>query len=303
MRNWKYLFWLLAVMLLSACQPADSYQGRVILSGSHQLGEDEVVPGDLVVVDGEVVLEQGSRVEGSLLVLGGSVSLDGVIEGDITILRGKLQFREQARVKGNLNAGGGHLLGWQEAAVGGEITENIGWELPGELMMEPNLNLGEQMIRRIVFSLTTSVLVFLWARFLPGPVQRVGDAAVDHPLVCGALGVLVFIVGPVLVVQMVFTVVLIPVAGLTLILGALTALYGLAGLGIKLGSWFQEQSGLTMARAAQAAWGSFLISLLIQGLNFVPLLGGMTAILITAVILGAVLLTRFGTRVFIPDQV
>ncbi|MDZ7844616.1 MAG: hypothetical protein U5K99_07440 [Anaerolineales bacterium] len=72
MRNWICLFWLLAVMLLSACQPADSYQGRVILDGSHQPGKDEVVPGDLLVVDGEAALDQGSRVDVSLQVLANS---------------------------------------------------------------------------------------------------------------------------------------------------------------------------------------------------------------------------------------
>lgn len=46
-------------VLLSACQPADFYQGRVNLNGSHQPGKDEVVPGALVVVDGEAALDQG----------------------------------------------------------------------------------------------------------------------------------------------------------------------------------------------------------------------------------------------------
>lgn len=298
--NLVYLIVVLCV-LLSGCQPADSYQGRVILGGEHRLGGDAVVPGELVVIDGRVELAAGSRVAGSLVVLGGEVRADGLIEGDVTVVRGDMNFGPRVQIQGDLNAGGGHLEGWQQAQIDGEITESIGVELPVNLL-SADQSPWKVARRRLLFSLTTGLLVFLTSLIMPRGSDRIGSTVVSHPAVCGALGLLVFLVGPVLIVQMAFTVVLIPIALISLLLAVGVGVMGLSGMARYLGSWLLASISLFSSQQAALATAALLLSLTIHGLNYLPVLGGLAAILVTAVAVGAVLLTRFGTRRFVPDR-
>jgi len=302
MNNHKLIFLLvISLFLLSGCQPADSYQGRVILGGEHQLGKDAAVPGELVVIDGRVVLSAGSRVEGSLVVLGGDVLADGLIEGDVTVIRGDLEFGPRVHIRGDLNAGGGHLEGWQQARIEGEVTESIGLELPVDVLA-PNQGPWDVARRRLLYSLVTAFLVFITARFMPRGSDRIGAAVVSHPAVCGALGLLVFLVGPILIVQMAFTVVLIPIAFVSLLLGVGVGLLGFSGMARILGDWLRKKSDILSNKQAALAAAAAFLSLAIHGLNYFPLLGGLAAILMTALAVGAVFLTGFGTRKFVPDR-
>ena len=302
MKN-RNLFFLLVVLcvLLSGCRPADSYQGRVILGGEHSLDEDSSVPGELVIFDGRVALSAGSRVEGALVVLGGEVMVDGLIEGDVTVIRGDVEFGPRGHIQGDLNAGGGHLEGWQQARIEGEVTETIGLELPVDVLAV-NQRPGDVARRRLLYSLVTALLLFIASHFMPRGSERIGAAVVGHPVVCGALGLLVFLVAPVLIVQMAFTVVLIPIAFVSLLVGVGVGVLGLSGMAHHLGDWLLASSRLFSSQQAALAAASGLLSVAIHSLNYLPVLGGLAAILLTAAAVGAVLLTRFGTRRFVPDQ-
>lgn len=290
------------IMIVTAgCQPADEYQGRILLRGSHRISPENPVPGHLVVVDGEVEIPAGSRVAGSLIVLGGELDLAGEVEADLTIFRGVVHFRESARINGDLNAGGGHLLDWESADIRGEVTENTGFEIPVDLLTA-NRSGRERLIRWLGFSLLLGGLAFLGAGFASRGFQRAGTAVVDYPLVSGSLGTLVFLVGPVLIVQMVFTAVLIPAAAAGVLLGAFTLIFGLIGIGLQAGGWLFQKIGWPVSIRIRAAAGTFLLIFSLQILNLLPVLGGLAALGISAAGLGGVLLTRFGTRTFVPER-
>jgi len=295
------LLLMLLAALVSACQPADAYQGRVILSGEHRIPPDSPVPGHLVVVDGVVNLPAGSRVAGSLIVLGGEIDLAGRLKGDLTIFRGTVQFRRSASIGGDLNAGGGHLLDWEQAEVEGEVTENVGFDIPVEVLAA-NRSTGEKLLRGLSFSLVLAGAAFLGLHFAPRAFWRAGKTVVSYPVVSSSLGLLVYLVGPILIVQMIFTAVLIPAAAVGVFLGLLTVGCGLIGLGLQSGSWISGKVGLSMTLPVQGAAGSFLVSFGLQLLNWIPVLGGLLALGISAAGLGGVLLTRFGTRTFVPER-
>lgn len=298
------MFLLLSLFLalfLTGCQPADSYQGRLILSGDHRIDGNHPVPGHLVIVDGRVDLAPEGRVAGSVVVLGGELRLGGEVEGDLTVLKGRVYFSDQARIHGNLNAGGGHLLGWEEAEIEGEVTENIGLDLPVEVLA-PNRSFWDRAGRGFWYALLMAGMALLGGWITPRGVERVGQAVIQHTLVCGSLGGLVLLVGPVLIVQMMFTVVLIPAAAVAVLLGAITLSYGLSGAGWEIGRRVFALLGWEPQPALAAGLGGFLVSLIINLLNFIPFIGGLLALGAAAVVLGGVLLTRYGTRVFIPKR-
>ena len=58
-----------------------------------------------------------------------------------------------------------------------------------------------------------------------------------------------------------------------------------------------------LASAPAAFLGTLLVMLALDGIGVVPLVGGVIPLLVTTVALGAVLLTRLGTRIFVPDTI
>jgi hypothetical protein len=114
------------------------------------------------------------------------------------------------------------------------------------------------------------------------------------------MGLLVGLVGFSLLVTMAYTILLIPVTLFGLFLLGVTMLYGWIGLGVSV-----SRPGVrVMKRPLKAAVAAFLGTLIfmvgLQFLSSIPLIGGLLGIAIASVGLGAVSLTRFGLRSFVP---
>jgi hypothetical protein len=138
----------------------------------------------------------------------------------------------------------------------------------------------------------------LWAGKKPQPLMNVGQTAVQHWLVAGSVGLLVALVLPILLVIMAFTIILLP---LVLILAGLILLllgYGFIALGSQLGAWLVGLSGHPLSRG----WATFGGTLLLLLLFNVPLVGEVLVGGTTVLILGVMLLTRFGTRRYAPPS-
>jgi hypothetical protein len=70
----------------------------------------------------DLVIEEGERLEGSLLVLDGHLTLDGEVEGDVILLGGSMSVGEHGRVGGDLRWSDADVDGVSARAVGGQIT-------------------------------------------------------------------------------------------------------------------------------------------------------------------------------------
>ncbi|MDF1523579.1 MAG: hypothetical protein P1P87_12300, partial [Trueperaceae bacterium] len=140
-----------------------------------------------------------------------------------------------------------------------------------------------------------------FARWAPRTLDRTAEALARHPVVAASMGALSALVGSVLLVAMVATVVLIPVALVGGVGFAVAIAFGWLAWGTLIGralarrGWVPEGAvavalGTTAYAAAQALVGA------------VPWLGGAVALLASVAALGAVVLTGFGVRRFVPDQ-
>lgn len=132
----------------------------------------------------------------------------------------------------------------------------------------------------------------------PALLARVAEAATQHPLVGGAVGLLSGLVAPALLVLMAFTVVLLPVTTVGLILAVLVVGYAQMALGWAAGQWLARRRGWAAGRATFAGTLALLVALWL--LRLIPVAGDLLAMLVTLVAVGAVLLTRFGTVAYQP---
>ena len=100
----RLLVALVALCTLLPAGPAlaadDAPDDRIVLSGSVLVDRDETVPGDVVVVDGDVLVR--GTVRGDVVALGGDVTIRGTVGGSVVTLEGRATLGRAARVSGDL---------------------------------------------------------------------------------------------------------------------------------------------------------------------------------------------------------
>lgn len=293
----RYLLLLLVALLLSACQ--DRYSGWIVLDGVQQLESGETVEGEIILFDGSVIVSPAARVTGSVYMLGGDLQLDGQVGGNISLVDGSLTLGPDARVAGSINRAGGQVSGFEQAHIAGGLREGAGLEIPLEQVRttrSPRDSLLQSLVGGFLLGLVAAVVV----RFMPQALDRIAHAATRHALVSGSLGLLVAVVGPALAVMMAFTVVLVPLAFLALLLAALIILYGWVSFGVALGRQIASRLPRRLGPSLSAFLGTWLFMLFLGLLQLIPAVGPFLPLFVAVIALGAVLLTRFGARTFVP---
>jgi hypothetical protein len=293
----RYLALLLAGMLLTACQGMDSYSGRIVFSGSHHLDREIAVDGDLIVLDGQVTIPAGSRVMGSVYMVGGDLVMDGEVEGDLTILDGNVSLGPTSLLLGDLNMGSSEVSMHPDSQIQGTTTEGYG--LPTEwVRQEPTFReqAGSSLVQMVLMILLAIVL----KRVLPKPLGRIKRTVQNHLLISITIGALSAVVGLVLFIQLAFTVILIPIsiAGLGFMLLLITIGW------VALGTWLADKVEPLLPERVPSfiVYVSCvgLVSILIDTLRYVPLIGTPLMLLSASAGIGAALLTRLGFQSYSP---
>ncbi|MFN2322478.1 MAG: hypothetical protein ABR510_05915 [Trueperaceae bacterium] len=269
-------------------------RAAVALDGDHRL---EATEGHLLVAGGGVALPADARVAGVVVVLGGALALDGTVVGDVFHLGGDLELTSGARVEGRLVAAGGELRVAPGATVVGGVIRDL--EAASELV-RPAPSLGQRLARLAVQIALLAFFALAMARWAPRTLDRTSEALAHHPVVAVAMGALSGLVGLVLLVAMVTTVVLIPVALVGGVGFAVAIGFGWLAWGTLIGRALQRR-GWVPGRAPALAIGTAAYAVAQGAVGAVPWIGGTLALLASVAALGAVVLTGFGVRRFVPD--
>jgi hypothetical protein len=228
----------------------------------------------------------------------GSFTLGGTVDGDIIQFSGDLDIGPGAGVSGNLQTSGGQLRGPAEQAVAGQVTANpVRVPFGAEWLRQ---SLGRQLGWGFGETLLLTLLAWVLARAIPRPLERIAGAATRHTLVSAAMGLLAGVVGLALIVQMVFTVLLIPVSLLGLMLLFISIGFGWIGFGVVSGGWLAERLNADWSFPLKAAIGTFVFMLALNLIGLIPGISDLLSFISAVIGLGAVFLTRFGGREFIP---
>lgn len=277
---------------------------KVVLGDTYTLGSGEVLNEDLLVLGGTVRLEEGSTINGNVMIMGGSLSAAGRINGDLTAAGGVVSLEATSVVTGDLSTLGAAVSRHQDAVIEGETLNNEDVPfgvVPGAWQdrfgvpsaMSPYLDLGWFILRVVLWGLLAMLVVM----FLPEPTERVTRAVKSQPLVAGGLGIATGLILPILLVVLALTICLIPITVLGFLLLGAAWLFGIIALGLELGRRVGRVFDQEWHAALAAGVGTFLLTLVLNGLSaVVPCVGWLPQVLVGALGLGGVLLTRFGTQ-------
>jgi hypothetical protein len=290
------LFW--GTFFLSACGADGRYQVTLITEGHHRLSG--TIFGDLVILGGQATLESDATLDGSAHVISGDFTLNGEIRGDLSILGGQVTLGSQAQIGGDLNIGGGDLGNLDQSKVAGRVNTGTGIQLPS-FETQPSQDIGGQIFRSLLSAVLMGLGALLVERYQPASAQRVREAAIQHALVSLAMGLLVGIVALTLMVLMAYTILLIPVALLGIAIIGIALMYGWIVYSVALGRFLARRLKLKLSARQVVFGGTFIFMLLINLITAIPFVGGLIGILLASAALGAVFLTRFGLRRFIPE--
>jgi hypothetical protein len=301
---------LVAVLLLSLPVQALAAQAtRVIVGGTFTLESGETLDESLTVVGGTVVLEEGSTVNGDIFVLGGSLEVNGIVNGDIVATGGYIQLGEGAVVDGDITSAGGYVDQDAGAQISGEMQSELSGPLPlviPGITRLPALDISFSPVWNGLWFLAQvlmlSALAVLLAMFLPKHLERVDRTLVSQPLIAGGLGLMTAVIVPFVVLFLVITICLIPVALVGLVALGILLLFGWVAFGLEVGKRLAVLFKQQWAEPISAGVGTFVLTLVIGGVGKLWCIGWLFPTSVCLVGLGAALLTRAGTQDY-PETV
>lgn len=291
------LLTLLLSLVLSGCSGPGIYGLTVIAEDQLEVESGEQVYGDLILLEGQIQMEPLAETYGNLYIAGGSAQINGTVYGDVVLLFGDLELGNQGRIEGDLMISGGSSTIAPQAIVSGEIstaeTTVALFEQGGE---EETSNLGWLAAMGLLYVLAAYVFV----RYRPQPVRRIQAVFLEHSLAALAMGLLGWVVLPSLLLLMISTLVLLPVALLLALALLLTIFFGWIALSLIMGERLAKLIKRPLSPGLAAAAGAVLLLVGIYLVSLIPLINVLTAGFLAIISLGAILLTRFGISAFSP---
>ena len=284
---------------------------RVRVGGPIHVGRNEVIEGAVVAVFGSATID--GEVKDDVVVVGGNARLgpEANVHGDVTVVGGRLDADQQARIGGTMNE-----IGFEVPQI--HLRPFAGWNWPfhpfRNWWSSPSVSLFVVALRMLLFGLLALVLLVA----APAAIGRIERRVKAEPWKCGLVGLvaqLLFV--PLLVLTVVILAVsiigiplllLVPFALLALLFALLIGFAGVAG---RVGRWVQERfapgpqsKGTALLVGLAAIWALSLVGHVIAlggwavwGLAAIfSAAGFVVEYLAWTVGFGAALLTRFGTR-------
>ena len=305
------------IILVLLLLPFQAVQAKGLADGpifgsSYTLKSGETLSQDLVVIGGSISIEKNATVTGAVVLIGGSLTLDGEVTKDVVVLGGAVRLGPNTHVHGNLVTYGGPVNRDAASRVDGDVVNNL--SSPSSPMApapitpaaQPVTNVFSPLLNAIgIFgqSVMLALLAMLIAMFLPVHLRRVADSASSQPFVAIGVGLLttilyiVAIVALILFSLFIITLILtIPLAIIISVMLSAASVLGWLALGLEVGvrasTMFKSEWPLPLA----AGVGVFVLNLVAQGIGFIPCVGWLFSSVLSLVGLGAVMMTRFGTR-------
>ena len=307
---------LLALTLLSLAlvRPAFADEGggdKIVFGDNFTLAADETIDGDLVVLGGNVTVEGGAHVTGNMVVLGGNVDLAGEVGDDVVVFSGNVDLRATAVVNGRLETVGGSIVREDGAQVKGGEGQGFGpgtIDIPGVPdrfgFLRPVVRLGWWSFNSVLTTILAGLLALAVTALWPQQTARVSAAITNAPGAAGGLGLLTTVAVPILLglVTVVTLLCATPLTFVGLIVFIAALLFGWfafgSAIGARLGAALKWQN---VSPALTAGLGASLLTFAAQLFDLVPCVGWVVPFLLAAVGLGAVTLTRFGTRPYLGN--
>lgn len=308
-RNISLALLVFLALALATAAPAfaeGTQRGGRFCAGNSLTLESKESMESLVALGCNVTIQQGATVQNDLASFGGNVSIEGTVGGDIVMFGGNLSLDETAVVNGAITLMGGNLQRTPGATVQGGINQNRGNVAPvapiapiaplhpfaTNPFFRPFMY-GFDLLGGIVTALAFAALGALVVIFAPNPTRRISEAAQAKPFNTAGVGCLTLILLPILSLLLLITLIGIPVALILGLLSAIAWIFGSIGVGLLAGEKILQAF---KARDILPVVAVILGVVVLMVVGQVPILGWLISFIVGLIGLGAVVLTRFGTR-------
>jgi len=250
------------------------------------VSKEDVVCGDITSFGGEVTIH--GDVNGDVVVFGNDVVLDGRVNGNITLYGGNLITIANAYVNGDIHVCGGHWKEGTNSELHGSFF-NCTQSLGTVLMSDPGVQF------RFWYVVTWVMLGMLLTTLLPEHVMMVRTTVKSKMRRSLALGLLSILLAPAILAVLLALIIAIPLA-ILIAVGLIAAwALGTVAVGWVIGDIVvQKIAPHHDTRLMQIIVGLVILTCI----GTLPYIGWIISILTGMIGLGAVFLSRFGTRLY-----
>ncbi len=318
-RRWVVLMSLMVLLALalSACSAAEDGARAISLKRTFTLTEGQLRTGNQVIWADKITLAAESRIEGDATLIGDSVVVMGAIAGDTIVVADKLVIGPNATIAGNVNVCAGVFERSDSAQVGGSLKEEC-----AKSRRVSVVNLVEsgweswrhswffRLSSLVIGSLFFGAIAALGTIVLPEPLRHMSASIHQAPFKTAGVGLLTLLVAFGLTalyaisLLLLFPIVLLPFVITAWVLLVLLGLLGWVAVAEPFGRLLLRRLGLVdQPRMVAAMTGGVALALLLRVWSlfwFTAWIGLVATALPAALGLGAVLVTRLGTRPYRP---
>jgi hypothetical protein len=258
-----------------------SFGSTVVVNSGEVICSNVTSFGGNVVVHGEV--------KGDVVAFGGNALIDGTIDGEVFLYGGNATLQNNAHVNNNIHLCGGRLIHGTDSQLHGSVVECT--KGVGLLFLE---NRGESSFH-FWSLLTWIVLGLLLTSLLPEHIMLVRTTAKSKLRRSLALGLLTILLAPAIVAVAIALIISIPLA-IIVVVGLMAAwALGMVAIGWLVGEYLTSKFiPQYSTRPIQVIIGLTVLTLA----GSLPYIGWLITIGIGLLGLGAVFLSRFGTRLY-----
>jgi hypothetical protein len=305
------LFILFSVFTVSAQteNPPDINEDKVVIGQTFTLKENQDLNGELAIIGGTVTLEQGSTINGDVAVIGGAIEVAGTVNGDIQGLGGSIALLSTARINGSIYNYSTNLSQEEGAVIEGQQISSLPFNLDFGDISSPNINIDPQIsnirnglgfIGKLLWATLQIIALGAFAMVVvliaPKPTDRVARSIEKLPFVHWGIGLLTSFAAPAVILVLAITIILIPLGIIGILIYSFAIFFGWLALGYTIGKRLFEKSTHNYSPALIAGIGTIILSAVARFGAEIPCIGWMIGGVLSLFGLGAVVMTRFGTR-------
>ena len=264
---------------LTALGVIDVDDGKSIVKvmGNIHVPEDRIVAEDVVAVMGNIVID--GQVNGDVVAVMGDITVNNAVQGDVVSVMGNIQKGPEAKIYGKsmeteiseMNFGPGtEHLNFLPAAFGS--TFHWGFKF---------FNLVT------LFALGSLVLALM-----PDKIKNMAVALGHDPLRKLLIGFIALIATPIIVIITAITLNGLPLVPVLILAFVAAKFLGYVAVALYLGSRIRNTAALNLNIFLELLLGVLILWLI----NLIPIVGILSAVLVTVFALGLVLDSKFGTN-------
>jgi len=286
--------------------PPDINEDKVVIGQTFILKENQELNGELAIIGGTVILKKGSTVNGDIAIIGGAIEIEGTVNGDLQGLGGSINLLSTARISGSVYNFSTNLTQEEGAVIDGQQIASLPFDLDFGDFSVPNMpKLSEKsnffgFIGNFLFAILQILALGAFAMVIvliaPKSTDRIARSIFKQPFVHWGIGLLTLFAVPAVLVILLITIILIPLGIIGILIFSFAILFGWLALGYAIGKRLFETGSRNYSPALVAGLGTIILTMVARFSAMIPCIGWTIGAALSLFGLGAVILTRFGTR-------